>query len=539
MGLVYKNRLIINQRGGSIDIDNTTEQEKIKVSHRSGSNINMTNVVNSELATNNKQVNIVHDLFETVGNDKSIFIANNSTTRTGGNTFQLKGFINQSQLDAYTLWKDSYEPIALLNSEFKIKRGGISYPKGAETEQSGNRADNPVVGSVVYTVENTFHGYNGIPIRTSSIDGVVNYATVPDKGTTVPASKKQIRQEDVEQAAGLFGSQAPAIMSIGSKKSAATENGIWDVNRDAQTINDKLVDVQDILIPIEQQMGDGGNETLFTKGNKFEQIGAEFNDYPSIRIDEEGRSQPLEMIVSETGTFKNHDSVPHIEEIDNTSNFPCGNDDAVIGNRLSRLVGSGGIQFKTTGSTELGGSTFKVGFKRININASHGIQIASESFVELQSLKTITLRTNRQVYIESALGVKGNAIIGGGMSVEGELYCHHITAPLEVHQTQDTIVQGKFAVNEDRKLLIGEAQVGGEWYPVYAINRHDLIVNYPHSHHHNGIPMRLTKSNKDVRNFASIESINTHNNISQALPQNHERKIAQECLFDIIDNPVS
>ena len=64
MSLIYKNRAIINQRGGSVDIDNTTEQEKIKISHRSGSNINLTNVVTSELATNNKQTNVVRDLFE-------------------------------------------------------------------------------------------------------------------------------------------------------------------------------------------------------------------------------------------------------------------------------------------------------------------------------------------------------------------------------------------------------------------------------------------------------------------------------------------
>ena len=63
---IYKNRSIINQRGGSLVIENSTEREKIKLSQRSGSNINLTNVVNSELATNNKQVNVVHDSFETV-----------------------------------------------------------------------------------------------------------------------------------------------------------------------------------------------------------------------------------------------------------------------------------------------------------------------------------------------------------------------------------------------------------------------------------------------------------------------------------------
>lgn len=526
MGLVYRNRLIINQRGGSLDIDNTTEQEKVKLSHRSGSNISLTNVVTSELATTNKQVNVVNDSFHTTGNDKTEFVGHTNTLRTGGDSYSLKGFINQSQLDAFANWKKAYLPLANLNSEFKILRGGVGFPNGNPTSISGTRSPNPVVGSKVYTVENTFNGFTGVPIRNKSTDEVVTYSKVPDRGTTTSATLRTISSGDIASSAGAGGSNAPGVVEFGSSVSASTENGLWGINTDAEKLSDEIVNLQDTLIPIEQQMGDGGDEVLITKRNKFEQIGAVFNDFPSIRIDPKGRSQPFEMLVSPTGCYKNHDYIPHVEEVDNSSNFPCGNDDAVVGNRLSRTVGSGGINFKTTGPMELGGSTLKAGFKKININSSHGIQLASEESLELQSLKTITLRTNRQVYVESALGVKGNVIVGGGAYIEGELYCQHITAPLEVHQTEDTIVFGKFATDVDQQLLIGDCYIGGSFYPVYARAADNLIVNYPHSHHHNGIPMRLTKANKDVRKFAGNELINAHNNISQSLPQNHERKVA-------------
>lgn len=527
MGLVYKNRFIINQRGGALDIDNTTEQEKIKLSHRSGSNISITNVVNTELATNNKQTNVVHDSFETVGNDKLEYVVNNRTIRTAANTYELKGFATQSQLDAFQEWKDAYEYIAKINSEFKILRGGVSVPNGTTTALAGEREDNPVIGSNVFAVQNEFHGYTGVPIRLSNQDDVTNFSKVPDKGNTVAGTTWQIRQQDIDQAAGPSGSNAPGVLEFGADKSAATENGSWAINGPAQNITEALIDIH---IPIdfhEEKMGEGGDEILFVKRHKNEQVGAVFNDYPSLRIDEKGRSQPFEMLVSETGAFKNHDYVPHVEEVDNSANFPCGNDDAVIGNRYTRTVGSGGIHLKTTGAIELGGSNLKVGFKRININASHGVQIASESFVEIQSLKSITLRTNRQVYVESALGVRGNIVVGGGAYVEGELYCQHITAPLEVHQTMDTTVFGQFSTESPRTLLIGECKVGDNYYPVFAMPTPDLIVTYPHSHHHNGIPMRLTKSNLGVRNFAAAEKINAHNNVAQSLPQNHERKIAQ------------
>jgi hypothetical protein len=522
----------LNQRGGAIDIDNTTEQEKVKISQRSGSNIALTNLVNSELATNNKQVTVVRDSFETVGGDKQEFIVKNHTIRTGGTSYELKGFIDQSQLDAYTAWKKTfYDNIAKLNGQFKIFRGGTSYPNGTSTLSIGDRATNPVVGSIVYNVQNVFHGYKGTPVRTFSNDDVSTYITVPDHGNTKAGEGKPLTEDDIAQAAGAAGSQAPGVMEFGPDKSAATERGTWSTNQPALNVNNILLKIQDPkndenLNIIEQKMGDGGDEILFVKRHKVEQVGAIFNDYPSVRIDEKGRSQPFEVIVSKTGSLKNHDYVPLVEEIDNSSIFPAGNDDSVVGNRFSRTVGSGGISLKTTGALELGGMTLKGGFKRVNINASHGIQIGSEAFVEIMSLKTIMLRTNRQVYIEGGLGVTGNAVIAGGAYVEGELYCHHITAPLEVHQTEDTVVAGQFATASPRTLIIGECQIGGAWFPVYALPTPDLIVNYPHSHHHNGIPIRLTQSNEDVRNFAANEGINSHDSQSMSLPQNHEHKLA-------------
>jgi hypothetical protein len=198
-----------------------------------------------------------------------------------------------------------------------------------------------------------------------------------------------------------------------------------------------------------------------------------------------------------------------------------------VGNRYTRVVGSGGIQLKTTGATEMGGASLKGGFKKINLNASHGFTIASESFVEIQSLKSVILRTNRQVYIDGAAGIKGNLVIGGGQYTEGEAYFQHITGPLEVQETEDVTLFGKFATDTEGSLLIGYAHIGPMRYPVFATPTDNLIVNYPHGHHFNNIAMRLTASNSDVRKFAAAEQINNHSNVSQSLPQRHERKVAQ------------
>lgn len=524
---IYRNRTVLNQRGGSIVINNTTDQESVHISQRSGSNILLNNLFNSELATSNKQTLVLGDEFKTVALDSLESVSKNKTQRIGENSYDLRGFIDKSQIDAFEEWKETFKEVALLNSQFKIKRGGYSLPNGGETQESGTRADNPVINSQVFTVENDFSGYDeGAPIRKSNLDEVATYVKVPDHGKTKPGEIRQITKEDIEKSAGETGSNAPGVSEFGAEKSAATENGEWSANEEAQKINDKILELQEKLTPIEQKMGNGGDTNHFTKRNKIETVGAIFNDYPSVRIDEKGRSQPFEMLVSDTGIYKNHDYIPHVEEIDNSSNFPCGQDVKIVGNNYSRMVGSGGISLKTTGAFEIGGSTLKTGFKKINMNASHGIHIGSENGIELQSLKTIVLRTNRQVYVESSMGVKNNLIIGGGLAVEGETYIQHITGPLEVQQTEDTIVAGKFATTQDRQLFIGECEIGGQYYPVYAKATNDLLVMYPHSHHFNNIAMTLMKSNKDVRKAAQLNGVNTHTSIAQAIPQLHEKKLA-------------
>jgi hypothetical protein len=42
--------------------------------------------------------------------------------------------------------------------------------------------------------------------------------------------------------------------------------------------------------------------------------------------------------------------------------------------------------------------------------------------------------------------------------------------------------------------------------------------------------MRLTVANSDVREFAALENINQHGNISQSLPQIHEHKLANQVI---------
>jgi len=523
----YRNRLVINQRGASITINNTSDNEGIQISQRSGSNFNINNLVNSELATNNKQTLVANDKFETIKGDCSEYIGGDYNKRIGGTSYIFKGFKDETELRAYDEWKDAFAVIAAGNAKFKIKRGGISIPNGQTIPLEGKRADNPVIGSETYTVESIFSGYDKIPTVGFLNNDVNSYSSVSRRIGQMPSAKK-ITLNDISKSAGANGSAAPGVMEFGAQVSAATENGEWATDTDTLKIDDYVKEMQPILTEIESKMGDGGDEHVILKRNKLETIGAIFNDYPSVKIDEKGRSQPFEMLVSDTGAYKNHDYIPLLEEIDNSSNFPCGKDVKIVGNSYVRNVGSGGISLKTSGSMEMGGTIMRVGFKQLMMNASHGIHIGSEAGVEIQSLKTITLRTDRQVYVESSLGVKNNLIVGGGLSVEGETYLQHVTAPLEVQQTEDTIIFSKFNTLVPRTLLIGECIIpsgssAGIW-PVFALPTPDIIESPPHGHHFNNLPLNLTKSNSGVRKEAQNNGINRHNSVAIAYPQVHEKK---------------
>jgi hypothetical protein len=523
----YRNKSVINQRGATVEINNSTDREEIKVSQYSGSNITINNNVNSELATNNKQTKVINDSFESVGTDKSVYVGGDSITRVQKNTYDIKGVSNQNEVDQVKAWRELHRPIANNNSQFWIQRGGESYPNGVETNLSGQRNVNPTLNQQIYSVENSFPGYLLIPARTSKVDQVAVYAPVAQNarvGSIARARGVNIGI-DIEKAAGRTGSSAPGVIEFGPDVSASTEKGTWQANPNRAQVAENIKNTQILRSIIESNIGTGGDEIEAVKRHKIETIGTITNNFPSVRIDPKGRSQPIETIVGETGAFVNLDYIPHVEEVDNDMNFPVGNYTLNVGNKYNVLVGSGGIQIKTSGGIELGGSTIKMAGHKVNVHAAAGITIASESSVEIQSLKTIQLRTNRQVFIDSALGIKNNTVISGGLYTEGEVYLHHITAPAEIQQTEDTTSFGKFAATTSRTLQIGETLIGGTWFPTYALADDDLVINYPHSHHFLNVPLRLTDANGDVRRLAQAEAINNHGSRSLSLPTVHARKV--------------
>tara|TARA_R100000742_G_C4278034_1_gene100445 strand:- start:704 stop:2470 length:1767 start_codon:yes stop_codon:yes gene_type:complete len=512
----YKNKSVLNQRGGSLEFNNSTGQEGVYITNYHGSNIKITPQVTSEFAKENKQTLVVNDCFETIRNDKHLTINGNYIKNITGSTVYKSGFNNDEQVAAVEEWKEAYKPIALRNSMFDVKRGGKSYPNGVYTPEQGTKTANPSKSQEVYlNVGGEAPPGNSISEVRAGSDEVAGYANLPS-GSQGTFTVKNPKTEDY-----IF------------PENLATEGGKYEYTPEKQTLKQDIENLQkQKLTDIEKRaFGDGpnvgGDEQHFAFRNKVEMVGAAVNDYPSIRFDDKGRSTPGRVLVGKNaGAYVDIESVPHVEEVNN-SNFPVGNYSVHATNKYNINVGSGGVDIKTTGPVEIGATTYKLGAHKVNINASKGVHIGSENFVELTSLKNISLRSNKQIYIEPGLGVKNNLVVGGGTYMQGETYLHHVTAPAELQQTQETKTFGKLVDN-----LKFKADIDLGW--PFGTKRNckitikssddDIIEIEPHSHHFLNLPLRLTQTGDNVKEMANEEYINEDGFTVPALPINHELK---------------
>jgi len=507
---LYKNKAVLNQRGGSLEFNNATGQESVYINNYHGSNIKITPQVNSEYAKENKQLLVVNDFFETVRNDKHLSVNGNYVKKVTGSQVYQSGFTNESQVSAIEAWKEEYRPVAERNSMFDIQRGGKSYPNGVETPFTGTRSQNPSKSQEIYINQDA-----GFPNSSSS-------------SSVVRSGSNQVNSYSVySRQPSTFKVLNPSSVDYLNEDNPATEGGDFPPTPQKQTLEQDITRLQkEKLTDLEiEAFGDGasvgGDDQEFTFRNKVVMVGATVNDYPSIRFDDEGRSTPGRVSVGEhAGAYVQVESVPHVEEVDN-SRFPVGNYSLHATNKFNVNVGSGGVDIKTTGPVEVGATSYKLAAHKVHINSSKGIHIGSENLVELTSQKNISLRSNKQIYIEPGLGVKNNLVVGGGSYLQGETYLHHVTAPAELQQTEDTTVFGRLVSGE----VIGTVRIDGRDYTVTALDTANTVELYPHSHHFKNLPLRLTESGANIREIASVENINIDGYSTPAQPIDHNKKV--------------
>tara|TARA_R110000744_G_scaffold10369_3_gene32275 strand:+ start:1865 stop:4291 length:2427 start_codon:yes stop_codon:yes gene_type:complete len=532
--ITFRSKWVLNQRGGAIEITNTENRERIKFTHWSGSFMEFTTNCIVNLAVKDRQDLIKGNFWSTVnGNNEHLTVGNYSNVVAIGDRYTKTGVLTEGEL--FVAWKDIVAPLQGAKALFHLKRTdsqpvvplNVSYDLLYQQEAKGYLRKHPTLN---FKNENIFNKLDLLerttpPVVAFNVDEVLSYDNVTAPGTE--------NSEPIERDA-LIEEEGPTVLAndidINWPASTSTQGGQWSPETVKDKIKDIRVETQKKLTTLEGSMLAGGDELDLVTRNSTNIVGGAFNDFPSVRIDPVGREYINSTVQGPRGPITNYIAGPHIEPI-SVEKMPCGTKTDVIGDQWNVNIGANGFNINSIGVSSISSPILNLAGNEINLSANSNMHLGARHVQIFGDTVELKSNGNRQVNVSGSLGVSTNQVIGGSLAVNGELYCQHITAPVEIQQTEETTLVGKMNTTRDRELVIGEVKhttsLGVvEWLPVYAKADDNLIVNYPHSHHFINVPLRPMNSNDDVRIIAINEGINSNvnSNIVDAQPTNHGLK---------------
>jgi hypothetical protein len=518
----YRNKYVINQKGGSLEFVNSDLNEKMRLTHYSGSFKEMNNQSTVELSSKNKQNLVLNDSYDTVRGFKNEYTGKNLDEIVYRDKYKKVGSLNAEYFDK---WKDVVAGIQEFKQLFEIKRTNDNSVKNDDgitvlkrnsllQERDGTFASYPVTdGSIKYSAlaNSTNPGPPYTAVSDSSADGPQDWteAAFPGPGNANPA-------------VGSWPSQpwGPG----GAGKSVSTQNGEWipDENKD------KLKELIEASLPelteIENELGIGGSEIIQITKHKMETIGMLMNDFGSIRLDNIGKLVNNEVLVDSTSVYMNKVDSPLLEYV-HVQDLPGGNYTLNVCNRYNVMVGAGGLNLKSYGAVNLTGTITNIAGEQVNIASENEVNIDAGTINISADILRLRNKRQRQILIENSLGVNQNVIIGGGLHVEGETYLQHVTAPIEYQKTEATIAYSKLLSGLSFSASMAGGSVGStSWTGTVTLDgasNDDKVAGYAHSHVFPNLPLTLLGSNSDVRSAASGLN-NTARDVAE--PQHNEGK---------------
>ena len=459
----YRNKYIINQKGGTLSFVNTDNKEMLKLTHYSGSFKEFNNYTTIELATGNDQKLVLNDQFLTVRGYRNEYTDFDYDLTTRGDVYRKIGNQNRS---AHQSWKDIYKDVADTKQLFEIQRssgatgtGGVSLASSLQGK-AGTPDDCPVCNKNINTynvVNNSYDDNNFInktnPTTSSSkgnqvfgnsvsLFGVIKSCLNPGNlGNTFRATPTQSLGNSADGSTGynapgyIHGVKCPFCKGTG--KNPGSRGGSWNKDPKKQNLSELIKSKIRPLAAVEKEMGLGGSEIVEITKHKFETVGMVMNDYGSLRIDPEGKSNISDVRVGKFGTFYNRAATPLIEPV-HVDDFPSGNYTLTVGNKYNILVGAGGVNLKSYGQVNISGGITTLAGSQVNIGSENEINIDGGKRISLVAdVISIRQRKKKQVVVDGSLGVTTNLVVGGGLHAEGELTVNHITGPAEVHSTEE------------------------------------------------------------------------------------------------------
>jgi hypothetical protein len=473
----YRNKYVINQKGGTLAFINTDNREVLKLTHYSGSFKEFNNFTNIELATNNDQKLVLNDQFLTVRGTRNEFTELDYDQVTKGDIYKKVGNLDR---ESSLLWKTIASEIADVKQLFDIQRadsatsiGGLKLTSSKQRKVSGSLNNPcPVCNSSATTYFAVNNSFNpdfdlGIIGGTTNVKGDFPFGNTfspngiqpsmgflgnlgtPQAITPVDSLGGTVDGSSASTGPGyIFGIPCPACNPNDTNRSNPQKRGInpssqggsWPADTEKQKLPDLIKSKIKDLAAIEKRLGIGGSEIIEITKHKIETIGTVMNDFGSIRVDMLGKMYVSEVQVGKHGSFYNRTPTPLVELV-HVDDLPGGNYTLNVCNRYNIMVGAGGVSLKSYGPVNISGSITNVAGEQVNISSELETNIDGGKRLSLVGdVVSIRQREGKQVVVEGSLGVTNNLIVAGGMHVEGELTANHITIPTDVQNTEQQIV---------------------------------------------------------------------------------------------------
>lgn len=546
----YRGKMVLNQKGGTIEVVNTDNKESIRTTAYNGSYREMNNQATIELNTQNKQILTLADSFETTRGYKNEYTEKDYDEIIRGDHFEKIGNFNKSAIEQ---WKNIAEEIASVKQLFEIQRcnqtGSYNnlFPYTSPLQsQSGTYAKCPVCSatnrSAVWSRRETFTLY--IPVNNSAVVSSTN----PMRGNwTTAYNMINDSSFSVKQASGYLGrniivynyntpsqltqppvnpknflGSGPCPVCNGTGISPSTQDGEWVVEDKKDQLKLKFESKINEITSLEKQMGMGGSKIIQITKHKLETIGLVMNDLPNIRYDGTGKITNNEVIVAAQGVFVSKKESPIMEYV-NVEDLPGGTYNLNICNRWNVLVGSGGIALKSYGPVDIAGSITNLTGEQVNIASNNEININAQKRLSISSdILILRQSQGKQVLVDSNLGITQNVVVAGSAHVEGELTIQHITAPIEFQETEEVYLEGYVLPNVSYR---GVLNCGGDDcnFTLYFTEKVPVNVGR-HSHQFRNLPLTLMASADDVRTLGRENTMPTA--ATAAYPPVNEKKNA-------------
>lgn len=544
----YRNKYVLNQKGGVIEIINSDNKEMMKFTHYSGSFKEFNNHTTTELATHNDQKLVLEDQYLTVRGYQNMYVEHDVDSIIRGDSFRKVGNMKEEYMKQ---WYDIGVVIADYKQLFEIKRADAIKEKvrkltSKQQKKSGSNGPCPVCAAKVtktgghgtqekyWHLNNKFNSTEVTQIRagdkgmtwgpgekamlggtmtsTGQDDGADKYQMCKPKGEQTKAVFKK-----AGASGKIFGDKCPCCG--GSGKSPSSMDGNWSAESLKKDLDTYIKGNIEKLSEAEAKMGIGGNEIIDITKHKIETIGLIMNDFGSIRVDTVGKIHNSEIVVHKEGVLTNQEESPMIEYV-HVDEIPGGNYTLNVCNRYNVQVGAGGVSMKSYGPVDIGGTITNISGNQVNIGAEHEINIdggrrlnIAADILCLRARNKDNKTQDEQVLVDGNLGVKTNVVVGGGMHVEGEVSVNHVTAPCEIQQTEETDATGTTLANRvvawipPGRVLIGACcpvynplpiPVKANFGPAFASDPNCVGV-WSHSHLFRNLPLTLHREHNDVR----------------------------------------